>query len=301
MAQRRMEQTPQQKIDDAVGRVAQTRGTLALSIRDAVPQIERRLPSFLAKGTAERYAAIALSTVQASPGLARCTPASIVRGVVRAAEYGLALDGVMGHAYLVPYKIKGVDTAQFQIGYRGLVELMYRTGFWASVNANVVREGDFFDYDEGTSSFLKHKRTFGQRGDMYAVYAIAHPTNGGPATFKILDEDQVLHHRAASKAYSYKPAESIWEMHPETAWCKSALRELSKSVAMATDKHSALRKAAILDEQIDRGEVVDADGETVTAEIVPMTNPPAAPATTGAHDDGDECPADQAVVWDGDE
>lgn len=270
----------QEKVNQAVTRMVARSGGLAVAVKDAIPQIERRLPSFLAAGTAERYAAIAVSTVQASPGLAKCTPASIVRGIVRAAEYGLALDGVLGHAYLVPYKIKGVDTAQFQIGYRGLVELMYRTGFWASINANVVREGDFFDYEDGTSPFIKHKRALGGRGKLIATYAVAHPDQGGVPTFKILDEEQVLTHRAASKAYAYKPAESIWEMHPETAWQKSALRELSKSVAMATDKHSIVRRAAVLDEQIDRGDVVDVDGEPTPAALK------AAPEAREPGDDG---------------
>ena len=128
----------QDKIDSAVGNGNARGADVSLAIKRAVPQVARRLPAFLGDqmAVAERYAAIAVGTIMDSPGLRDCTPASIVRGVIRAAEYGLALDGVLGHAYLVPYAVKGVKTAQFQIGYRGLVELMYRTGMWASIAAD---------------------------------------------------------------------------------------------------------------------------------------------------------------------
>lgn len=253
--------TAQDKINEAAGRAQSRPGDVALAIRAAVPQLARRLPAYLGD-VAERYAAIAVGTVMDSPGLRSCTPASIVRGVIRAAEYGLALDGVLGHAYLVPYTVKGVKVAQFQLGYRGLVELMYRTGQWCSVQADVVYEHDALDYSLGTEPFLRHKPALTARGKRIAAYAVAHPTSGGVATFVLLSEEQVLEHRKASKAYAHAPADSIWEKYPDVAWRKSAVRELSKTVAMATDKSGALRRAAVLDQRIDEGDeavIVDAE------------------------------------------
>lgn len=253
--------TAQDKINEVAERAARSSNSLALAIRDAVPQITRRLPAFMPPATAERYAAIAMSTVQANPGLRQCTQASIVRGVIRASEYGLALDGELGHAYLVPYNERGVMVAKFQFGYRGLIELMYRTGMWVSFAGDVVCEGDLFDYRKGSKPFIDHKPALNGRGEQYATYAMVYPVNGGIPTFELLNEEDVLKHRAASKMFAHNPKASIWTTHPKRAWIKSAVRELSKSVAMATERHDIVYKAVNLDERIDRGEIIDSTDE----------------------------------------
>lgn len=283
--------TAQDKIDEQAARSSRADTQLATMVKGATPAIARRLPRFLAtEGKAEQMAAIALDTVMQSAALRRCSAQSIVRGIMLASEYGLAIDGVQGHAYLVPYKVKGVETAQFQIGYRGLVELMYRTEAWESVNADVVTASDAFDFEQGTTPFLKHKRALERRGapggkseggTRIAAYAIAYPKGGGVPTFVVLSEEDVLEHRRASKAYAYNPGESIWKKYPDVAWCKSALRELSKTVAMATDKSALLRKAAVMDERSEK------EPEIVDAEIV--AEEPQPPS--------DEPPPGEAIDW----
>ena len=96
---------------------------------------------------------------------------------------------------------------------------------------------------------------------MIAVYAVAFPKGGGVPTFALLSEDEVYEHRDSSKAFARNPEQSIWKTHPRIAWKKSAIRELSKSVSMATDHHASLRRAAVMDEQIDKGEVIDVESE----------------------------------------
>lgn len=256
----------QAKVDQAVAKQRRAGTGLVVAVKEAVPQIQRRLPNFMqSEGTASRLAAIALDTVMGSASLRECTAASIVKGIITAAEYGLALDGVMGHAYLVPYNIKGIKTAQFQTGYRGLVELMYRTGFWQSIKACVVRgDDDIFDFREGTTPYIDHKAKLDSDQVMVATYAIAFPKEGSIPTFALLGEKAVLKHRDSSKAFARNPKDSIWTTHPEWAWKKSAVRELSKTVAMATDKHDVVRAAAVLDERIDEGVmVIDAEGEVI--------------------------------------
>jgi recombination protein RecT len=258
--------TAQDKINEAVGKVHAKSSSISEALTKATDNIERRLPQFLPPGTAQRFVSIALSTVGATSILRECTEASIVRGVMRAAEFGLAIDGVLGHAYLVPYRIKGVQTAQFQIGYRGLVELAYRTGQWQSVSAKVVCENDSFEYAEGTAPKIEHVRKLGDRGNMVAVYAIAWPKEGTVPTFVILDEDDVMVHRKSSKAFARNPKQSIWETHPKVAWRKSAVRELSKELSMTGEHHESIRRAAVLDEQIDSGETIDVEAEVIESE-----------------------------------
>lgn len=280
--------TAQEKIDQAAQREAARGQSVALAIREATPRIAARLPTYLPAGTAERYAIQAASTVMQSPALRACTPASIVRAVLTAAEYGLSIDGVLGHAYLVPYRIRGVPTAQFQIGYRGLVELTLRTGHWSSIQAAVVSAADDFIYSLGTKTFIDHKPALSNRGgppgvseggSRVAAWACAYPRDGGPPAAVILGEEEILEHRRASKAFANDPKGSPWAKWADAMWQKTAIRQLSKCAPMATEHHDRLRKAAIIDEALDRGEAV-----TVDAEVYDPNEPPPAEAvdmTTG--------------------
>lgn len=295
-------QTPQEKVNATVAATAVRATALATIVKKNIPGIARRLPAFLGD-VSERYAAIALDTVMDNPGLCECTPESIVRGIVRAAEYGLAVDGVLGHAYLVPYRTKsGIKQAEFQIGYRGIAELMYRTGMWDSIATDVVCVADGWKYQRGLNPILDHTPALSGRGKppgvseggtRLAAYAIAYPKGGGVPAFVVLGEEEILaNHRAASKAYNFDPknGHSIWHEYPDVAWKKSAMRELSKVVALATDKHRDVRRAAVLDQRIDAG-----DPEVIEAEVVIEPAAEETKATKAVKPVVDECPPGEAI------
>ena len=104
--------------------------TLLEGKRDQLAQL---VPKHL---TVERLMKVAVGALMKSPNLQKCTPTSLMNCFIGAAEVGLEPGGVLGHAYLVPYG----DTATLIIGYRGLIELMRRTGELASIRCVVVHE-----------------------------------------------------------------------------------------------------------------------------------------------------------------
>ena len=71
---------------------------------------------------------------------------------MQSAELGLEPGSVLGRAYLVPYK----DECQLQIGYKGYVELAKRSGKVRCVSASEVKEGEVFEFEKGTSPYLRH-------------------------------------------------------------------------------------------------------------------------------------------------
>ena len=77
---------------------------------------------------------------------------------------GLEPNTPLGQAYLIPYTVKGVPTVQFQIGYKGLIDLAYRSGEIESIQAHVVYENDSFDFNYGLEPKLMHKPCVGERG-----------------------------------------------------------------------------------------------------------------------------------------
>ena len=131
-----------------------------LTIKDYIKlyeeEIAKALPTVM---TPERFTRIALSAVGNTPKLAVCTPQSFLGAMMNAAQLGLEPNTPLGQAYLIPYenRKKGITECQFQIGYKGLLDLAYRSGEVSMVDAQVVYENDKFDYELGLNPILKHK------------------------------------------------------------------------------------------------------------------------------------------------
>jgi len=107
----------------------------------------------------ERFMAVALQAITRSPRLLECTPASIIKALRDAAELGLEPSGLMGSAYLVPYRNRATGRYEAQLipGYRGLIDLARRSGELVTMEAHVVRERDAFEFEYGTAQHLTHR------------------------------------------------------------------------------------------------------------------------------------------------
>lgn len=104
-----------------------------------------------------RLARIAIQAAQRNPDLLQCTPASIALCLASAAQLGLEAGGLLGSAYLVPFKNRhtGKTEAQLIIGYRGLIDLARRSEQIEKVEARVVFDGDTFEIDYGAGT-IRH-------------------------------------------------------------------------------------------------------------------------------------------------
>lgn len=85
------------------------------------------------------------------PRLLQCDRQSIMLSAMSAATLGLEVDGVTGQAFLIPF----ASRAQLVIGYKGFNTLAARSGY--TITGDVVREGDEFEFEKGTSPFVRHK------------------------------------------------------------------------------------------------------------------------------------------------
>jgi len=161
------------------------------AIADAIQRENDKLGRSLAAShvPAERFFAVVDQALRRSPALLSCTPASIVRALLDAAELGLVPSGLLGSAYLVPYRNKrsGRLEAQLIPGYRGLIDLARRSGELRQIEARVVRERDDFDIVFGTDGKVLH-RPFINRGEREPILDTQtglprlDPVTGGPET-----------------------------------------------------------------------------------------------------------------------
>lgn len=195
--------------------------------------------------TPQRVARVALSTVRRNPQLMKCVPVTLFMGILEASTLGLELDS-RGLAYLVPYFNKKTETydAQFQIGYKGLIELAFRSGKVQSIQASVVGENDKFDYALGLSPRLEHIPNLKDRGEIIAAYAIAIMKDGA-VQFEVMSKKELDKVRESSKASDSGP----WVDWTEEMQKKVVLKRLCKLLPLSPE----IQRAASLDDQADAG------------------------------------------------
>lgn len=224
------------------------------------PAIAQAIPQHM---TPERLLRIATTSIRTNPKLKICTPESLLGAVMQCAQLGLE-PSILGHAYLVPYKNKKkdaqgrelgyVDEAQFQIGYKGLIELARRTGQISSIMAQAVYEKDEFEYEYGIDEKLRHVPTDGDRGRVVKYYAYAKFKDGGYSFMVMSRRDIETHRDKFSKAKNFGP----WVDHFDEMAKKTVLKALMKYMPISVE----FQKAVSMDETTKR-EVSDDMSEVI--------------------------------------
>jgi recombination protein RecT len=113
---------------------------------------------------------------------------------------GLELSGPLGQAYLIPYKNRhtGQKEANFQVGYRGLIDLAYRSGRVDRFAPYLVRQGDHFKYRLGTDPRIEHSpnpdQTDYSDATITHVYSVVR-IKGGTPDFEVMTVGEVNAHR----------------------------------------------------------------------------------------------------------
>lgn len=197
----------------------------------SLPRIREALPPSMQKH-AERMVRVAVGEIQRNPTLAKCSGLSILSCVVQAATLGLEIGGPMGHAYMVPYGNK----ATFQIGYRGMIALAFRSGEVSGIYANVVRQKDKFRLLSGTTPGIEHEPAVKDAGDVTGVYAVL-VFKSGQIMYEYMTREEVEHHR---RTYSKQPQSMLWTSAWNEAAKKTVTRRLLKYAPLAVELPSDL-------------------------------------------------------------
>lgn len=165
------------------------------------------------------------------PKLAICDPMSVFRCTIRCAQLGLH-PGPLGEAYLVPFKTDGVMIATLIIGYQGMIALARRSGVVLSIDADIVRENDYFDYEKGTNAHIKHVPDFDNLGTIRGAYAIA-TLQGGIQQFTYMPWQELELIRDRSKSGKNGPWVTDWAEMAKKTVIRRLFKLLPKSLEMA--------------------------------------------------------------------
>lgn len=234
------------KIQNAVSTTAEKK-TMQTYIKSMEGEIKKALPSVI---TPERFTRIVLSAISVNPKLGECTPGSFLGAMMTSAQLGLEVNTPLGQAYVLPYVNHGVLEAQFQLGYKGLIDLAYRSGEVEVIQAHVVYEHDKFECEYGLDPKLTHQPADGERGEPTKVYAVFKTKSGGYG-FEVMSMDEIKKH-ASKYSKAYASNFSPWKTNFEEMAKKTVLKRVLKYAPLKTD----FVKAAIQDEVI-KNEISD--------------------------------------------
>ena len=205
-------------------------------LKAMTPAITEALPKSNGM-SAERLSRMTLTTLKTNPKLLECSIESLLGAVLQSAQLGLE-PNLLGSCYFIPYK----NTVSFQIGYKGLIDLVTRKGEVTTIVAQEVRKGDFFHYEFGRNETLKHiPAPHDQRGELEYFYAYANLKNGG-FTYQVMHISEIEKVRNEhSISYKFdKSGSSIWVKHFEAMAQKTVIKKLIKYLPISVETQSAV-------------------------------------------------------------
>ena len=242
--------------------------TMRDTIEKMKGEIAKALPSVL---TPERFSRIVTSALSSNPTLAETTPASFLGAMMTAAQLGVEPNTPLGQAYLIPYRNHGKLECQFQLGYKGLLDLAYRSGEISVIQAHTVYEKDTFEYEFGLEAKLTHKPYMGaDKGQPIAFYAMFKTKDGGYG-FEVMSVDDIRAHAAKFSQAFNKGSSSPWQTNFEEMAKKTVLKRVLKYAPLKSDfvrgvMQDETIKTEISDDMTLIPNVIEAEGEVVDSE-----------------------------------
>lgn len=208
------------------------------SLAEYRPEFERLLAGTVDPEVFMSVATEAFRSNEKLLKIALTAPDSLMKALHDAAALKLVPNGVLGSAYIVPRWNSKTrrDEAYFQAGYRGLVDLIIRSGKVSHVESRVVYEQDDFELVYGTSPNLKHVPFVdGNRGKVRGAYAVGFMLDGSTVV-EFMTAAQIDAIRKRSPAKDSGP----WVTDYEEMSRKTVVRRLAKSLPMSVEVQRAI-------------------------------------------------------------
>lgn len=191
-----------------------------------------------------------------NPELLLCSTRSIIAAVKTVVNVGLIPNSNTGQCYFVPFKNSKKNGYDLNVilGYRGLSELIYRSGFVKDLEVRAVFKGDDFSYEFGLRKDLIHKPNGNtKKEDLTHVYCIINLVSGGQL-FDVMTLDEII--KVRDESANYKNAKkkkyetkTIWYIHFVEMAKKTILRRISKIAPLSVE----VRNIIGIDESADYG------------------------------------------------
>lgn len=251
--------------------------------------IQNRIIKTIGSERGQRFITAIVSAVNNNSSLAECTNDSIYSGALLGESLNLSPSPQLGHYYLVPFKDKEKGkVAQFQLGYKGYLQLAIRSGYYKKINVLDIKEGELIKYnplDEEIEVNLIEDEEKREKAKTIGYYAMFEYTNGFKKTLYWSKSKMIEHAKKYSQGYrvdlSKGTSYTFWSKDFDGMAFKTMLRQLiSKWGIMSIEMQNAVEKdMAVINEDgtpdyvdNERPEEPVVPDAQITSEIVKQVN-----------------------------
>ena len=209
-------------------------GITAYLTQDAV---KNQINQVISGKNGTRFISSVVSAVNNNPALQECTNQSILSAALLGESLNLSPSPQLGQYYMVPFNDKNKGkVAQFQLGYKGYIQLAIRSGQYKKLNVLGIKEGELIRFDPLNEEIvvkLIEDEEAREQAPTIGYYAMFEYTNG----FRKME----AHALKYSKGYQAKKGYTFWEKDFDGMAYKTMLRQLiSKWGIMSIDMISAM-------------------------------------------------------------
>lgn len=252
-----------------------------------------------------RFITAIVSAVNANPALQECTNQSILSGALLGESLNLSPSPQLGQYYLVPFKDNRNHrtVAQFQLGYKGYIQLAIRSGQYRKLNVLAIKEGELISYDplnEDIEVRLIDDEEAREQAPTIGYYAMFEYTNGFRKTLYWSRKKVQEHAKKYSQGYRRDldkgTAFTFWSKDFDGMAYKTMLRQLiskwgvmSIDLTTAIDSDNAVIRQDMTPEYVqDEPEAADAVEAPAAEEVMeaPAETAPEPPARESTQDEG---------------
>ena len=220
------------------------------------PELTERLQNAMTPQKKELFKTSLLGVINSNSLFEKADPLSIIQSALVATTLDLPINPNLGYAYIIPYGAK----AQFQLGYKGLIQLAQRTGKYQTISSSEVKEGQIKDYDPLKGVQFDWTVTDGEVIGYVAYFKLI---NGFERYLYMTLKDLEAHGQKYSKSYNSKDKytkeyNGIWRTNFDAMAKKTVLKQLiSKFGIMSVEMQDAVVKDQQIIDKEGNGEYVD--------------------------------------------
>jgi recombination protein RecT len=271
-------------VSNSLSRGNQRVGLTAYLTNDAV---KNQINNVIGGKNGQRFISSIISAVQTNPALQECSNSSILSSALLGESLKLSPSPQLGPYYLVPFNDskRGCKVAQFQMGYKGLLQLAIRSGQYKTINVVAIKEGELVKFDplnEEIEVNLIEDELVRENTPTVGYYASFTYLNGFRKAIYWSRAKMEAHALKYSKGYKAKKGYTFWEKDFDGMAYKTMLRQLiSKWGIMSIDMQTAIDSdMAVINEDGTRDYVDTVDNEIVADTVESHTEPNNEPTGT---------------------
>ena len=223
----------------------------------------------------QRFISAIISATNTNPALQECSNQSILSGALLGESLKLSPSPQLGHYYLVPFNNgNNGKVAQFQLGYKGYIQLAIRSGQYKKLNVMAIKEGEL-EYFDPLNEDIKinlqvadwDKR---EQSETIGYYAFFELTNGFRKALYWSKAQMEVHAMKYSPGYRAKKGYTFWEKDFDSMAYKTMLRQLiSKWGIMSIEMQNAFEgDMAVINEDGSKNYIETDDDNVIEAEII---------------------------------